>query len=188
MEIERLSRLTEDLLALSRADAGRFELHPTFCDLAEIARQSLRACAARAEHAGVPLRQEGAPSLPVQGDRDRLRQVADNLLDNALQHAPAGSVVRVVVEARAGMHCLRVQDFGEGLSAEDQTHIFERFYRVDRSRARRSGGSGLGLAIVQAMVEAHGGRVAVDSEPGAGATFSVCLPPGKPGRAVKLDA
>jgi two-component system, OmpR family, sensor kinase len=176
-EIERLSRLVAGLLTLSRADAGALEGGGVACDLAEIARDSIGAHAARAADAGVAVTLDADPApVPVTGSADRLRQVVDNLLDNALQHAPSGSAVRIGVGRDSGEARLTVADDGPGLSPEDCARVFDRFYRVDSARDRRSGGTGLGLAIVRAIVEAHGGTVAVESSPGCGAKFSVRLP------------
>ena len=117
-----------------------------------------------------------AELLTVLGDTDRLREVIDNLLDNALRYAPRGSPVAVSVRREDESAVLAVRDAGPGLTAEDRARVFERFYRADRSRTRRSGGLGLGLAIVKAIVEAHGGAVSVESAPGAGTAFLVRLP------------
>ena len=113
-----------------------------------------------------------APTV-VRGDPDRLREVVDNLLDNALRHAPAGSNVSVSVQRDGCEARLAVHDQGPGLSADAQAHVFDRFYRADRSRARVSGGLGLGLAIAKAIVDAHQGRLSVDSALGQGATFTM---------------
>jgi signal transduction histidine kinase len=112
----------------------------------------------------------------VSGDPDRLAQVLDNLLDNAIRHSPAGSAVRVeILRAREGVEC-RVIDQGPGIPPQHLPHIFERFYRVDSSRNRKTGGTGLGLAIVQALVNAHEGKVGVESTPGVGSEFRFWLP------------
>jgi two-component system OmpR family sensor kinase len=124
----------------------------------------------------VKLTGDGAPV--VMGDDARLRQVIGNLVGNALTHTPAGTPIRLRVGADrpSGLAAVEVADSGPGLSPEERTKVFERFYRADGSRSRSHGGSGLGLSIVAALVAAHGGRVEVDSEPGHGATFRVLLP------------
>lgn len=175
-EIERLSRIVADLLTLSRADAGQFRLNLGLCDLSQIAGQAVSAAAARAESAGIVLHLAAKTPLPVRGDGDRLREVVDNLLDNALRHAPAHSIVTAAAEQNCGMACLTVLDAGEGLAEEEQSRVFDRFYRADPSRARQSGGMGLGLAIAKAIVEAHHGEITVHSHPGSGAAFTVCIP------------
>ena len=177
-EVERLSRIVADLLTLSRADAGQFRLTRSACDLSRLAAEAVAACAARAEEAGVTLHLDADAALPVLGDADRLREVADNLLDNALRHAPAGSQVVVTTCQEGASACLTVQDAGKGLAEEEHARIFDRFYRADPSRARQSGGMGLGLAIAKAIAEAHSGRITVQSKQGAGAAFTLRVPAG----------
>ena len=175
-EVERLSRLVSALMTLSRADSGQFALTLVPCDLGQIAAQAVAAHAARAAAQTVSLTLSSTEPLPVQGDADRLRQALDNLLDNALRYAPAGSAVTLTATREGDRCAVQVRDSGPGLSDEDQTRIFDRFYRADESRARQSGGLGLGLAITKAIAEAHGGRVQVQSVPGAGAAFTLILP------------
>lgn len=174
-EAERLGRLVNDLLTLSRVDAKQLLLDLGACDLSEIAEESIAAHAALGMEKGVEVLLEGEPAK-VMGDAHRLREVADNLLGNALRYAPAGSAVVVRTEPRDGHGVLSVQDSGPGLSREHQDHVFDRFYRVDTSRGRDSGGLGLGLPIAKAIVEAHAGSIALESEPGRGCRFSVTLP------------
>jgi two-component system OmpR family sensor kinase len=114
--------------------------------------------------------------VEVVGDALRLRQVLDNLLANVRAHTPPGTRSEVTVTTQAGDAVISVTDRGPGLSAEQAARVFERFYRADPSRSRQHGGAGLGLGIVEAIVAAHGGRVAVSSTPGAGTTFTVSLP------------
>lgn len=175
-EVERLSRLVSVLMTLSRADSGQFALVLAPCDLAQIAAQAVAAHAARAAELSVTLTLGEGDPLPVFGDVDRLRQALDNLLDNALRYAPAGSTVNLTAIREGESFSLTVRDGGPGLSETDQTRIFDRFYRADESRARQSGGLGLGLAITKAIAEAHGGRVEVQSAPGTGAVFTLVLP------------
>ena len=175
-EIERLSRLVTALLTLSRADAGGLERSFQACDLVSIAAQSVAAHAARALENRVNLQLDAPDNLRVMGDADRLREVADNLLDNALRYAPPGTRVAVSI-ARDGESCLlEVEDDGPGLAEADVARVFDRFYRADASRDRKSGGMGLGLAIVKTIVEAHGGSVSAGNRVGGGAVFSVRLP------------
>src|SRR5262249_35142708 len=110
------------------------------------------------------------------GDRDRLRQVVDNLLSNVRSHTPPGSAVTVGLARSNGTAVLTVADSGPGMGDEQLAHVFERFYRADPSRARASGGAGLGLAIAAAAVEAHGGDFVAESAPGEGTSFHVRLP------------
>lgn len=175
-EVERLGRLVNGLLTLSRSDAGLMRLNLELCDLTDVARRAVAAYAVRAADAGVRLALEAPEALPLEGDVDRLRELADILLDNALRHAPRGSAVALRVGDGDGRPTLSVTDAGPGLSPEDQAHVFERFYRADGARARDSGGLGLGLSIARAIAEAHGARLRVRSAPGAGATFTLELP------------
>jgi two-component system OmpR family sensor kinase len=175
-EIERLTRLANDLLTLSRADAGRLPCEPSPCDLAAVASQAVHAWSDRAREQHVTIRLESAASVPIVADAGRIRQVFDNLLDNALRHAPPESEILVSAGALNGTATLAVRDRGPGLAPQDQARVFERFYRTDAARARHSGGLGLGLPIAKAIVEAHGGTLAVSSAPGEGCTFEARLP------------
>jgi two-component system, OmpR family, sensor kinase len=175
-EIDRLCRLVDDLLTLTRADAGQLRVDRQLCDLAQIAEVAVYMHGARAEAEGVELKLSAPAPLPVEGDVDRLRQVIDNLLDNALRYAPPRSAVEVVASREDGRALVSVHDCGAGLTAEDRAHVFDRFYRADSSRARHSGGLGLGLTIAKAVADAHAGELKVDSEVGNGSTFSLSLP------------
>ena len=123
---------------------------------------------------------EIAANLPsINVDADRIRQVIGNLLSNALRHTPSGGQVTVRVAQGAKDHSsikVDVIDTGSGIAPEDLPHVFDRFYRADKSRSRSSGGSGIGLAIVKQLVEAHSGQVGVESQPGKGTAFSFTLP------------
>ena len=174
-EIERLSRLVTALLTLSRADAGGMARPFEVCDLGAIVAQSVKAHAARAAENAVNLRLDAPENLRVMGDADRLREVADNLLDNALRYAPQGSHVAVTVGRESENCCLIVEDSGTGLGADELERVFDRFYRADSSRDRKSGGMGLGLAIVKAIVDSHGGSVSARNRSEGGASFRVCL-------------
>ena len=112
----------------------------------------------------------------MRGDRAQLGLLLSNLLDNALRHTPARGTVCLRLDATESRAVLRVSDTGEGIPAGELSRVFERFYRVDKARARQTGGTGLGLAIVRHVAEAHGGTVGVDSELGRGSTFTVTLP------------
>ncbi|MEW6273001.1 MAG: ATP-binding protein [Thermodesulfobacteriota bacterium] len=172
-EIERLSRLVHSLLTLTRAGAGRLAIDRRSVDLADVAARAVEAYTARAAARGVRLRLEAGAPATVQGDADRLREVVDNLLDNAVRVAPAGSTVRLAVEHADGRCAVEVVDAGPGLTEDEQTLVFEPFAR---GSAAGGDGAGLGLAIARAIAEAHGGRIAVRSTPGAGATFRFELP------------
>jgi two-component system OmpR family sensor kinase len=171
-ESERMSVLVDDLLLLAHLDEGRpLGFEPVALD--EVVAEALET--ERTLEPGRPLEESIAPCT-VPGDRDRLRQVVDNLISNVRSHTPADAALKVALAAENGTAVLTIADSGPGMDADHLDHVFERFYRADPSRARASGGSGLGLAIVAAVVEAHGGRVDADSSPGEGTTFRVELP------------
>jgi two-component system, OmpR family, sensor kinase len=171
-ESERMSLLVEDLLLLAHLDEGRpLEREPVALD--EVVAEAVETAKTLEPHR--PVAVELAPVV-VEGDRDRLRQVVDNLLSNVRSHTPAEAPLRVDLGPADGRAVLTVADSGPGMGPEQLAHVFERFYRADPSRARSSGGAGLGLAIVAAVVEAHGGEVDADSAPGEGTVFRVRLP------------
>ncbi|GAC1444237.1 MAG: sensory box histidine kinase PhoR [Mycobacteriales bacterium] len=176
-EAARMGLLVDDLLLLARLDQQRPLVHEPV-DLLDLARDATHDVAAIAPDRSVDLEVTGDGAPVVMGDDARLRQVFANLLANAVTHTPAASPIRVRIGAdnASGLAAVEVIDDGPGLSQEQSARVFERFYRADPSRARAHGGSGLGLSIVAALVAAHGGRVEVDSAPGAGATFRVLLP------------
>jgi two-component system OmpR family sensor kinase len=171
-EAERMSVLVEDLLLLARLDEGR-PLERERLQLDELVGEAVET--ARMVDPERPLELEVEP-VAVLGDRDRLRQIVDNLLANVRSHTPSASPARVTVARENGRGVIEVADSGPGLTPEDIDRIFERFYRADTSRARASGGVGLGLSIVAAVARAHGGSVDVRSEQGNGATFRIELP------------
>jgi len=175
-ESERLSTLVNDLLVLSRVDSHQLHLDLAPCDLSQVATGAVAAHAARAKESGVGLRLE-VESVAVVADAGRLREVVDNLLDNALRYAPPGTEVLVRARPVSSAHAeVVVADRGPGLSEQQQRQVFDRFYRTDDSRTRDSGGLGLGLAIAKAIVEAHRGTIEVDSTLGHGCRFTVTLP------------
>jgi len=175
-EVVRLCRLVRDLLTLSRADSGQFAVRRVPCDLADLARDAVAAAEGTASSQGIVLDLDCAGPAPIRGDADRLREVVDNLLDNAMRYAPFGSAVEVRVWSEPHRACVSVTDHGQGLTDEERAHVFERFYRADAARARDTGGQGLGLAIAMAIARAHGGTLEVESEPQMGATFTLALP------------
>jgi two-component system OmpR family sensor kinase len=171
-ESERMSLLVDDLLLLARLDDGR-PLARDRVQLDEVVGEAVET--AQAVDAERPIELDADPAVVI-GDRDRLRQIVDNLLANVRAHTPPGTPVAISVRRRNGAAAIAVRDSGPGLDAEHLEHVFERFYRVDSSRARASGGVGLGLSIVAAVAEAHGGHVSARSQPGDGATFEISLP------------
>ena len=175
-ESGRLSRLLEDLMVLSRLEAGEFTLRPEPVDLAGHLRGTVEAYRGRAEAAGVHLEADLADVPPVLVDPDRIDQVVGNLVENALRYTPAGGTVRLVLRAEGARVRLSVADTGPGIEAADLPHIFERLYVAQRYRPARPEGSGLGLAIVRQLAEAMGGAVEVVSAPGQGTTISALVP------------
>jgi two-component system, OmpR family, phosphate regulon sensor histidine kinase PhoR len=173
-EAERLDVLVRDLLDLSRVERGTLDVEPV--DLVGLAKEVTGGYTDLAEERRVRLRTELQPQVSVRGDRAQLGLLLSNLLDNALRHTFAKGTVCVRLEATEGRAVLQVVDSGEGIPAGELSRVFERFYRVDKARARKTGGTGLGLAIVRHVAEAHGGTVAVESELGRGSTLTVTLP------------
>jgi two-component system OmpR family sensor kinase len=172
-ESGRMSRLVDDLLLLARFDAGRpLDRRPV--DLASLAAEAVQR--ARIVAPGRPVTLEAAEPVIVDGDEGRLTQVIDNLIGNAIQHTPPGSPVTVAVTVSAGHAELTVADHGPGMTAEQASRVFERFYRTDGARTRARGGAGLGLAIASSLAAAHGGEITVETAPGKGAAFCLRLP------------
>ncbi len=178
-ETQLLARLVTDLRDLSLAETGQLPLRKEPTDLGTLARASVARFSPQAEERGVRLVIEAADDLPpAEVDPDRISQVLGNLLDNALRYTPQDGEVTVNLRSDADRGKVRasVCDTGPGISEEHLQNVFERFYRADRDRSRATGGSGIGLAVVKQLVEAHGGRVWVESTPGRGATFGFTLP------------
>ncbi len=177
-ETDRLIRLTNDLLLLTRADADQLELQLSPTDLAASVGRAVAQLegSASEKQIATTINTQGGPVL-VRGDADRIHQVLVNLLDNAIKFTPAGGRVSVSIGQVDRMISCSVADTGPGVPAEEIPHLFGRFYRGDPSRARLGGnGAGLGLAIAKAIVEAHGGSLWVEREPGRGASFTFTLP------------
>jgi two-component system OmpR family sensor kinase len=170
-ESMRMGSLVEDLLMLARMDQSP-ELVMTDVDLSTLIKEAVSSAhAAGPDH---PITSDIAHDVRTVGDADKIYQVVTNLLANARAHTPVGTAIHVATYSTADGSFVTVADKGPGLSAQDQAHIFERFYRVDTSRQRSSNdGSGLGLSIVDEVMKAHGGTVSVVSEPGKGATFTL---------------
>jgi|GEM_PF-709814 len=174
----RLERLTDDLAKISLMDEGRLIQQFSDVSVCDFIRSCVETARLKAEQNGITLQVNCPKQLPlVRGDLARLREVLQNLLDNAIQYTPAGGHITVqAARARDRWVAVSVADTGIGIPKDKQSRIFERFYRVDSSRSRKVGGTGLGLSIVKNLVEAHGGHIEVESEPGQGSTFSVFLP------------
>jgi two-component system, OmpR family, sensor kinase len=172
-ESTRMGELVDELLLLARLDQGR-PLERVPVDLARIAHDAVED--ARAVDPVRPIDIAAPPEAVVSGDDARLRQVAANLLTNALEHTPAGTPVHLRLRIDGNEAALEVADEGPGLAPDDADKVFDRFFRVDPSRTRGNGGAGLGLSIVAAIIHAHGGRVSLLTSPGAGARFIVTIP------------
>jgi signal transduction histidine kinase len=179
-EIQRMSALIDDLFELAQLDAGHLDLDFEWINLSDLVSDTLESFAARAEAQGVSLQGSVSPDVdPVWAAPDKLSRILDNLVNNALNHTPSGGTIQMQA-SRQGDHILvLVADDGNGILPQDLPHIFERFYRGERSRTRKSSqrsGAGLGLAIVKGLVEAHGGQIWVESHPEEGARFYIRLP------------
>jgi len=176
-----MARLVNEIVELQQA--GLPLIKRTAVSLSEVMRRAVEGCAAAAARAGLTIvEQLPSEKLLVLGDEHRLTQVFDNLLGNAIKFSPNGGKIVVRLEKQRSVVRASVSDEGIGIPKEEQERIFDRFYRVDRPDGRRFSGAGLGLAIVKSIVEAHGGEVWVESEPGKGSTFYVSMPEYRPPR------
>jgi two-component system, OmpR family, phosphate regulon sensor histidine kinase PhoR len=173
-EAERLDALARDLLDLSRVERGTLDVEPV--DLVGLVKEVVGGYADRAEERRITLSSELQPGVAMRGDRAQLGLLLSNLIDNALRYTTAKGTVCVRLDAAESRAVIQVSDTGQGIPAGELSRVFERFYRVDKARARQTGGTGLGLAIVRHVAEAHGGTVRVDSELARGTTFTVTLP------------
>ncbi len=172
---QRMRRLIESLLELARLDAGQETMKRLRFNLAGTVNECAEQLKPVANQRSIKVLTELAP-VEITGDAERLAQVVANLLTNAIQYNPPGGEVRVTLEAQTGLAVLTVSDTGPGISAGDLPHVFERFYRGDKSRTTANGSAGLGLSISKAIIKAHGGTIEVSSRENAGAAFIVRLP------------
>jgi signal transduction histidine kinase len=178
-ETARMADLVDSLLTLARADEGRFDIHRTPVELEPLVREVYETAVILGEDAGLSLSLSALENGVVMGDRTRLRQLLLNLVTNAIKYTPRGGHVELAVTHKSTDEvAIAVRDTGIGISAGDQPHIFDRFWRADRARSRASerGGFGLGLSIAQWIVHAHGGSINVQSRLGRGTIFTVSLP------------
>lgn len=171
-----LQHIVDDLQDLAEADAGQLRIHPEPLRVRDLLDHVTTVHHGRAETAGVALTTRTDGDLELSGDPVRLRQVVGNLVSNALRHTPSGGSVTLRARQAGDEVTIEVADTGTGIPAEDLPRVFDRFWRAEKSRSRRTGGSGLGLAIVRRLTEAHGGTVTVASTVGAGTVFTVRLP------------
>ncbi len=174
-EIERIARMVKDLRRLAKYEGEELELHESSFDLGALVRGIALNFEPEFKAKGVALELR-TEAEPIRADRDKLSQVAVNLIANALKYTNPGGKVTVETGRTDADLMLKVSDTGIGIALEDLPYIFERFYRADKSRNRLSGGSGIGLAIVKAIVDAHRGRISVESELGSGTAFTVFFP------------
>jgi signal transduction histidine kinase len=174
-ESDRLSELISNLLDMSQAEAGTLRVEPEFIAIGPIIRETIEQFQVMTQNYafGTVVPRGLAPAY---ADPRRVRQVLRNLVENAVKYSPDGGPVTVAVEQTQEWLLVSVSDEGLGIKPEDVDLIFERFYQADSASTRRVGGSGLGLSICRAIVEAHGGTIWVESEPGSGSTFSFTLP------------
>jgi two-component system sensor histidine kinase BaeS len=176
-QVVHVVQLVEDLRVLAMAESGTLRLQQEAGSLNELLNQTADAFRPRAEAKGVDLSVQVPPDLPdVPMDRTRIAQVVANLLENALFHTPEGGSVTLSAQNGNSAVTVAVNDTGSGISSEDLDLVFERFYRVDPSRARSTGGTGLGLTIAKKLIEAHGGSIGVESSVGLGSRFFFRLP------------
>ncbi|MGE0210765.1 MAG: ATP-binding protein [Parvibaculaceae bacterium] len=177
-QAERMRRLIDDLLSLSRIELSAHDRPRATLDMRDVVRHVADVLSSMAREAGVEVDLDLAERLPVKGDRDELVQVLQNLVENAIKYAPSGKRVALSgkVDSEVGRVVVTVRDFGQGIAAEHLPRLTERFYRVSVQESRSRGGTGLGLAIVKHILNRHRGKLAIASTPGEGSTFTVKLP------------
>jgi signal transduction histidine kinase len=176
-DVRSLSLLIDDLFQMAQIDAGGLQLDLAPNSLNDLISDTLESFSALASRQGVTLEGSAAPDVdPVRMDTPRIGRVLNNLVGNALRHTPAGGRVEVRAQRDGSRVEVLVVDSGEGIRPEDVAHVFERFYRGEKSRSRATGGSGLGLAIARGIIQAHGGEIRLESSPSAGTRFTFFLP------------
>lgn len=176
-EVDRMTRIVKDLLTLSRLDHGKDSIKREEIDIRALVRGVAEKLSLTAKEHNHTLRYSFTTDLPIyRGDRDKIEQVLINLVSNALKYTPDGGRIEIFAGKIYNEIYVKVKDNGIGIPKEDIGRIFERFYRVDKARTRQAGGTGLGLAIAKEIVEAHGGRITIQSEVGKGSEVMFTLP------------
>lgn len=175
-EVKRMTNLVSDLLTLARSDSNHIEIRTERFDFIPLAKKAIESVKPLADSKEIALGFQGPDKLTATGDSQRLSQLIYILLDNAIKYTPNGGKVQLSLLEEAHELCIRVQDTGIGISKEDHDRIFERFYRVEKSRSRQMGGHGLGLSIAKWIIETHGGKINISSEIGKGTTFIIRIP------------
>jgi two-component system sensor histidine kinase SenX3 len=175
-ESGRLAALVQDIIELSRLQGASVTQEGRPVDINAVIAEAVDRSQLPAESKNITIVVGGRTDGKVFGDQDLLVTALRNLIDNAIRYSPANTRVGIGVRAKEGLVSISVTDQGEGLSAEDQERVFERFYRVDSARSRHTGGTGLGLSIVKHVASNHGGEVTLWSQPGQGSTFTLRLP------------
>ncbi|MGQ9627566.1 MAG: sensor histidine kinase [Anaerolineae bacterium] len=174
---ERLSNLVSDLLDIVRLEAGQVKLNLQPLNLGELISETALSVEEHIQEKGLELSLSIPPEVPpVLADRERISQAIKHLLNNAWQYTPAGGKISVSLNSGGGELLVRISDTGIGISSEDRARLFTRFFRADHPLVRERSGAGLGLSLVKSIVELHGGKIWVESEPDAGSTFSFTLP------------
>ena len=174
-EVKKMTKLVSDLLTVARTDGKANQMRLVRMDLVSAVQQTVRIMRPFAEKKDIVIDEELPKRVEIHADEQKIRQLILILVDNAVKYTPEHGRISVCVQENRGSVKLSVSDTGIGIAPEHQERIFERFYRVDKARSRRMGGNGLGLAIAREIVEAHGGSIAVESEPGKGTTFHIRL-------------
>ena len=175
-EVLILTRLIEDLQELALAESGHLTLHVQTCNMADLVLKAVTAIQPRADAKGIRIHVGGSEDVAVQADPDRIGQALRNLLVNAVNYTPPGGATKVEIVREKYEVAVNVEDTGPGIADEELAQVFDRFYRVDKSRSRATGGVGLGLTIAKRLVEAHGGSIFARSQVGQGSTFTMVLP------------
>jgi signal transduction histidine kinase len=176
-DVMALSHLIDDLFEMSQMEAGGLRLELLSNSISDLISDTLERFSALAAQQEVTLRgQVAADTDPVRFDAQRIGQVLYNLVGNSLRHTPAGGLIELTARRESGEVRVEVIDTGEGIHPEDLPHVFEQFFRGEKSRSRATGGAGLGLAIARGIIEAHGGKIGVESEPAKGARFYFTIP------------